>query len=82
MKVFTRLFVRNPILRIATCEVEELKVRQQSCTPKENPMYALAESVIFGLIAVILGGFSLVAVAAFLIIMEGFNKKFRGLRTR
>lgn len=45
-------------------------------------MYAIAESVIFGLIAVILGGFSLVAVAAFLIIMEGFNTKFRGLRTR
>lgn len=82
MKVFTRLYVRNPILRIATREREELKVRQQLCTPKENPMYALTESFIFALIVVILGGFSLVAVSTFLIIMEGFNAKFRGLRTR
>jgi len=45
-------------------------------------MYALTESFIFALIVVILGGFSLVAVSTFLIIMEGFNAKFRGLRTR
>lgn len=45
-------------------------------------MSALTESAIFAMIGALLGGFSLVAVAAFFIIMEGFNAKFRGLRTR
>lgn len=82
MKVFTRLCPGNTFLKIAIRETDELKVRQQSCTPKENPMSALTESAIFAMIGALLGGFSLVAVAAFFIIMEGFNAKFRGLRTR
>lgn len=45
-------------------------------------MYAFTESAVFVLIGVLLGGFSLVVVAAFFIIMEGFDAKFRGLRVR
>jgi len=45
-------------------------------------MYELTESAVFALIGVLLGGFSLVAVSAFFIIMEGFSAKFRGLRAR
>ena len=45
-------------------------------------MYTLTESAIFALIGAVLGGFSLMAVATFLIIMEGLNAKFRGLRVR
>jgi len=45
-------------------------------------MYALTESAVFALIGAFLGGFSLVTVAAFFIILEGFNAKVRGFRTR
>ncbi len=45
-------------------------------------MYALTESAVFAMTGLLLGGFSLVAVAAFFIIMEGFDAKFRGLRAR
>jgi len=45
-------------------------------------MYELTESAVFALIGAILGGFSLLAVATFFIIMEGLNAKFRALRSR
>jgi len=45
-------------------------------------MYALTESAVFALIGALLGGFSLVAVASFFILLEGFNARVRGLRSR
>ena len=45
-------------------------------------MYTLSEYAVFILIAVVLGGFSFMAVSTFLIVMEGLNSSYRGLRAR
>ena len=45
-------------------------------------MYVLTESAVVAMIGALLGGLSLVAVSTFLIIVEGFNERFRGLRAR
>ena len=43
-------------------------------------MYTIAEDAVFVFVAVLIGGTSLVSVATFLIVMEGFNAKMQSLR--
>ena len=45
-------------------------------------MYVLTEYAAFILLATVVGGFSLVAVSTFLIVVEGLNTTYRGLRAR
>lgn len=45
-------------------------------------MYAITEYAAVVLVAAVMGGFSLVAVGTFLIVVEGVNATVRGLRTR
>ena len=45
-------------------------------------MYAITEFAVVVLVAAVMGGFSLVAVGTFLIVMEGFNATLRNLRAR
>jgi hypothetical protein len=43
-------------------------------------MYIIAEQAVFVLIAALIGGTSLISVAAVLIVMEGLNAKIRSWR--
>jgi len=45
-------------------------------------MYAIAEYVAFLVLALLGGGFTFVAIAAILIIMEGVNAATRAIRAR
>jgi hypothetical protein len=49
---------------------------------EENLMYALAEYAVIVLVVMLMGGFFLAAVAAFVIAREGFNTVIRALRAR
>ncbi len=49
---------------------------------QEKLVFEITQYAVFIFIAVAIGGFSLVGVSTFLVVMESLNATFRGLRAR